>query len=544
MSIKAAENALRKITIHNLQRLRNVTLEFPLAGVTAIIGENGSGKSTVLRALACIYQPKQSISLSQKDYRPSQFFVPYAGYDWSGCRYDAWIEGQDECRSFAKEIGGSWLPNPTTRFHRYVKYIGIGDSIPHIEMDPDAELAAFTREGFWSASDARSRAYLRKVSETLNRNYQEVGRASKTTGALRQFMFADVQDKALGSLNYPSHYMGAGEQKIFDIVREVVQAPKGALILIEEPEVSLHNKAMADLLVFLQQQAEMNALQIVISTHWLGIPAFAQRISFYSLVVDRDTESVRCRSGVSPTDFIAVSGDHANLKRITVWVEDVLARSIVDHIANHLGIREFIKKIHVARSAQNLFSVAAAQVIERDHVDDLLIVGDGDRDTSNDEKHRAMESLIDISDNVPIDGPQDWVGIKRRQAAALISEFAPPGDTNPEDFFFGVATRLNRDGQAPEWLRRDLETVSRIRPQPTGKQAFYELAKVKSDSDNPENVRDELKRLHERFIQEVSRTPEWDAYIAPVASRLMQMCVRHGLIQLPNITDEPEEVAA
>lgn len=531
MTKKKTENALLKLTIHKLQRLRDITLEFAPVGVTAIMGVNGSGKSTALRALACIYQPIRNQSLQQTPYVPADFFVPYDGYDWSGCHFEAWIDGQEESRSFQREENGSWSPNPTNRFQRYVKYIPISDAIPDIERDDQKSAISYSRGDFWDVGSAKQRTFLRKVGETLNRDYSNAGSATKDTGQLKSFMFAEVRDRTLGNLAYPSHYMGAGEQKIFEIVKAVINAPKGSLILIEEPEISLHNKAMRDLMLFLKQQADEKSLQIVISTHWLGITEVADSVAIYSLVVDQDTESVRCRQGVLPTDLVAVSGNRADVRRITVWVEDVLASRFVDHIANHLGIRQFIKKIGIGRSARNLFSIAAALVIEHEHPDEVLIVGDGDRDTTDEEKRRAMERLIHIEDELPLDGPNAWALERRNLAVSLICEFSSPDNINPEDFLLNTARRMDVAGRADQWLQNDLRDVSRMRPAPSGKAAFYQLAQSKSSSDRPEDIRAELERLHERYIQTIQSTQEWRDYIAPVAERLEALCRQHRLIQ-------------
>lgn len=531
-------NAIKKIKVHKLQRLRDIELELPEVGVTAIVGVNGSGKSTVMRALACVFQPQRSIELAQADYKPTRFFMPYEGNDWNGSSYEVWIAGQGESRIFGKE-DGSWLPLPISRFHRYVKLIGIGDSMPDIEREGEAAEIQFQRTDFWVAGDAKLPQFLRKVGETLNRNYTAAGQASKTTG-LARFMYAGLDDRALGALTYPSHYMGAGEQKIFEIVREVLQAPKGALILIEEPEVSLHNKAMNDLLIFLKEQAERKFLQIVISTHWLGIKTWADKLTFFSLNVDRDTDRVTCSKGFAPADQYAISGDREDVRRLTVWVEDVLAKSIVDHLANDLGVKKFIKKIGVARSAQNLFAVAAGLVIDRDVVDDVLIVGDGDRDTSLVEKQRAMQSLIDIKDAIPLGGPREWVEEKRQAAVSLVSEFCSPEDKNPEEFFLAVARILVQKDNGPAWLRKDLSEIDQMRPPPTGKKAFYDLARSKCESEEAEEIKAELARLHARLIQAIAVTEQWADYVKPVAERMLAMCRMHNLIELsPAITLEP-----
>ena len=56
---------IKKIRFHKLKRLRDVTVEFPDKGVVALMGENGSGKSTILHALSCIYKPHKQLQLDK-----------------------------------------------------------------------------------------------------------------------------------------------------------------------------------------------------------------------------------------------------------------------------------------------------------------------------------------------------------------------------------------------------------------------------------------------------------------------------------------------
>lgn len=527
-----SNNAIKKLKIHHLQRLRNIELEFPAVGVTAIVGVNGSGKSTLLRALACVYQPQRNIELVQEDYRPSRYFIGYDGNSWAGSLYEVWVDGHDDSRLFKKE-DAAWEPLPITRLHRYVKFIGIGDAVPHIEKDLGADSLNYLSSEFWEAKDAKLPMFLRKVGETLNRTYSAAGIATKETGLLKRFMYAGLEDRTYGRLTYPSHYMGAGEQKIFEVVREVLQAPKGAMILIEEPEVSLHNKAMNDLLVFLDEQAKKKDLQIVISTHWLGIKTWSNKIAFFTLHVDPTSDIVTCAKGFNPVDQIAISGELSDLKKLTIWVEDELARSIVDHLANKLGLKKFVKKIGVAYSANNLFSVAAGLVIDREVVDDVLIVGDGDVATSHEAKSGVLRRLIDIVEgDVPVDGPSAWVENRRLAAVGLVSEFSSPDNKNPEEFFLAVARDLVHSGGAPDWLRSDVADIDAMRPPPSAKKAFYDLARTKSDSDIPAQVTQELGRLHARLIQTVAESKQWPAYVQPVKDRLLSMCRAHRLIEV------------
>lgn len=525
-------NAINKLHVHKLQRLRDITINLPSIGVTAIVGVNGSGKSTLLRALACVFKPQRNIALEQEDYRPSRFFIGYEGNDWAGSHYDVWIDGQTGSRPFKKDVAG-WLPFAITRFERYVKFIGIGDALPHIERDVGAENLDYQRSDFWAPNDAKLPMYLGKVGQMMSRTYPTAGIAKKEAGALRNFMYAATEDRTLGQMTYPSHYMGAGEQKIFEIVREVLHAPKGAMILIEEPEVSLHNKAMNDLLIFLDEQAGKKELQIVISTHWLGIKDWSEKITVFSLHVNQQTDAVTCNQSFNPADQFAMSGERADVKKLTIWVEDELAKCIVDYLANEIGVKKFVKKIGVAYSANNLFSMAAGLVIDREVVDDVLIVGDGDVATSPREKINRIECLIDlVAEGVPVDGPRAWVEKRRAAALGLVFEFASPENKNPEEFFLTVARDLVKLKKAPKWLIEDVTEIDSMQPVPNAKTAFYHLARMKSDSTVPTHVTQELGRLHARFIQAIAESEQWPAYVQPVKDRLLSMCRAHRLLDV------------
>lgn len=541
-----ANNAITFLKIQHLQRLRNIEIEIPEVGVTALVGVNGSGKSTIIRALACVFQPKQDIQIAQEDYRPQRFFLPHEGCDWNGSKFEIGIKSdQIETREFKKE-NDTWTPLPISRFHRYVKLIGIGDAVPHIERDKDSEALTYEKLDFWQQDkgEKRLRSYLSEIGKIMDRTYPSAGQAKKKTGSVLDFLYASVADRSLGNLSYPSHYMGAGEQKIFEVVREVFLAPRGSLILIEEPEVSLHNKAMSDLLIFLQEQAGKKDLQIVISTHWLGIIGWKNKLKIYSLHVDATSDAITCNTGLSPSGQHALSGLRSDIKKITVWVEDELARKIVDRVANDLNVRQFIKKIGVAYSANNLFSVAAGLVIDRDVVNDVLIVGDGDVATSPEEKQSQLEKRINaVRENMQIDGPIAWVDFKRNQAANFIIEFSSPGNENPESFFLSIANELGAKGAAQQWLAEDLGEIAKMRNNPSPKEALYKLAKMKCDSETPVDITNELGRLHDRLIGAISASERWAPYVEPVAARLKAMCVDLGLIEQKTTQEAVAEIA-
>lgn len=66
----------------SLKNMRKFSINFEPERLTAILGPNGCGKSTVLHALACCYQP---IDESQSiNYKFSYFFPPTTDFNWQG----------------------------------------------------------------------------------------------------------------------------------------------------------------------------------------------------------------------------------------------------------------------------------------------------------------------------------------------------------------------------------------------------------------------------------------------------------------------------
>lgn len=66
---------------------------------------------------------------------------------------------------------------------------------------------------------------------------------------------------------YSEAFAGSGEVAVTSCVVQVLKAAKGTLILLDEPEVSLHPGAQERLLAFLAHRARIRQLQIIFSTH-------------------------------------------------------------------------------------------------------------------------------------------------------------------------------------------------------------------------------------------------------------------------------------
>lgn len=66
---------------------------------------------------------------------------------------------------------------------------------------------------------------------------------------------------------YSDAFAGSGESAATLLVHNILQAPDNSLILLDEPETSLHPRAQQRMLEFLAHQAVRKSIQVVIATH-------------------------------------------------------------------------------------------------------------------------------------------------------------------------------------------------------------------------------------------------------------------------------------
>ena len=101
--------------------------------LTAIMGVNGSGKTTVIHALACAYQPPENGN--GENHKFPDFFIPNTDSLWTGSAFS--IENKKEngttiTRQYTKE-NDRWKPRYNDRPKRNIYYIGIDTCLPEIE---------------------------------------------------------------------------------------------------------------------------------------------------------------------------------------------------------------------------------------------------------------------------------------------------------------------------------------------------------------------------------------------------------------------------
>lgn len=231
-----------------------VVFDFP---VTALVGPNGGGKTTVLGAAACAY----------KEIQPRLFFAK------SGRLDDSMQNWRIEYQLVDKEISADDLVRRTSKFHsrkwyrdalnRQVVVFGVSRTVPaneRVELRKcasnvfaveDAQVERLSA----NVSSAVEKILGKDVSHYTRIKVDERGRVSLLSG--------ETPDGTL----FSEFHFGAGESSIIRMVMEIEALGENCLILIEEIENGLHPVATIRMVEYLVDVANRKKAQAIFTTH-------------------------------------------------------------------------------------------------------------------------------------------------------------------------------------------------------------------------------------------------------------------------------------
>lgn len=383
-----AEPFIRAIRFPNLKNLSSdlrISFEHP---ITAIVGPNGTNKTTILRALEgsplgydlgdhwfetaldqveteaarYIYSYQlptgRSVEViktrvSRSSRRPD-YFETRAPRASDGMTKMPDIEDPKEASYRSKT---RWRPVekevlyldfrhaiPAFDIHFLLNHAGRDNSIErkkalvrrrssHLKRavsEGSASYNFYGRNRVIEAPVSLTGAQLEVVARILGRDYDEI--------TLIGHDLFDVDGRTAliraQSLRYSEAFAGSGEFAAVVLVHELDKAPERALVLLDEPETSLHPRAQEELLRHVADVSLRKKLQVVISTH---SPTLVEKLRPESIKVldigaDGKVQLLAQRSSAREAfNRLGVNSD-----RLTIAVEDVLAREIVLRAARAL----------------------------------------------------------------------------------------------------------------------------------------------------------------------------------------------------------------
>ena len=176
--------------------------------------------------------------------------------------------------------------------------------------------------------------------------------------------------------SYSECFAGSGELAVVNFVLALGNLEDYGLLLLDEPETSLHPGAQEKLTEYLLRLVNEKHIQVIISTH---SPTFVQLLPTEALVVLDETSI-----GVVPRPFPTKASAFERLgvvdqEKVTILVEDKLLKAVVDQAVSRFP-KPLRNKVNVVAAELGVSEMFSNQV--RAHIQagsKVLMVVDGDQ---------------------------------------------------------------------------------------------------------------------------------------------------------------------
>lgn len=425
--IVPSQQKLEKLEVATLKNLKDVELDFTQAPLTAIMGANCSGKTTVLHALACAFSP---LGANAPNYKFPQFFKPNTDSLWSGSDFTIQYShrlGATPPESFVQRYTKAqdrWMPRYEKRPSRYTRFLMIRDSVPEVETISQNSMIHYQKTNLAGQSD---QAIRETAGQILNRTYDQYHSVKYQYGKRRSI------GVSVGALTYPALSMSSGEQRVFRILDAVINSPDYALILIDEIDLFLHQDALQRLLLKLSEHCKGKKKQLIFTTHFPPVAKMYDQMSVMTL--HRAPTKTLAWSGYSHAALRHITGTQE--KPISVFAEDDVAEAIISQVARELRIRPYTNIGHYG-PAVNAFTLGAGMVLSGYPIDNTLIVLDGDILSSRAE--RVGKTCKSCTGNGPAHDEQ------RKRLMTLVRPLWPDAKKSPEQVLHAFLHDLNGKG--------------------------------------------------------------------------------------------------
>lgn len=274
---------LKSIQAVNFRNFPQNTLIHLKSPVSAVVGKNGTGKSTVLFLAGSAYAPpleegksrtkgktfNDFVPDTQKDIIPigSQYGFIYAdGTDHRYIRHvrKAGSESRQGQKEWDKRGDKTERKLKTTIFVGFEKTISNGLLLADYYNLSASAIAKRLDAIGKNATDLSelSSDVVKIIRRVTSRSYKKIQRRTDKYSKLSEYCYGYVVDG-----QYSDIACGSGEISLIRMIDVVSSAPGNSLILLDEPENGVHQTAQAVFLEFLFKEALEKSHQIIFTTH-------------------------------------------------------------------------------------------------------------------------------------------------------------------------------------------------------------------------------------------------------------------------------------
>lgn len=364
-------NVIKSMHVQGLRSHTNTLIDFQNS-VTAFCGFNGTGKSTLLQ-LAAVgfvspdhgkgYIIPSFIKDNRLDVKP---FTEDARIEYQ------YLQGKQTPQVLTISRGSSRWQGYQRRPARYVLIAGVSFYIPKIEQ---RDFIVRNMRNWTVAATIPAQHEVRTwISRILNYGYTNVDINTVNDGRSS----GELVSLGRQSTIYSEAHMGYGEGRTSALIAQVETMPEKSLILVEEPEASLHPSAQYELGQYFVDVSFRRGHQIILTTHSEYILKALPSTSHVYL--HRENDEIRPLYGLTSTEAnsLLTAGHDKSMHLI---VEDECAQAIVTEMirkfdANFLMAVEIspvgkdggigVSQIKTAMQLLNRTGIVCAAVLDGD----------------------------------------------------------------------------------------------------------------------------------------------------------------------------------
>ncbi|WP_163920061.1 AAA family ATPase [Photobacterium sp. Alg240-V54] len=399
------KNQLEYLNIRHFRQFsQNLSINFdhPL---TILVGKNGAGKSTLLKLVKSMAKgrtPNNYFFETEWDKFNDQgvsefsYKLDNVAYKEINTQHFSWVFAKDEQslnsnkeikdyleqnnngKSYSKIVDiefksliGSFEKN--TFFDNQTSKADLKSKVDYakrVTKKVQQSIDTKTNNGKKARVINVSQSNVEIINDILGKNYTEIKIIehkffSGTWGTSIIFNSMDVYSEANS---------GSGEFIVANIVNKLSSIPSGSLLLLDEPELSLHSGAQKKLFSFFLDLIIKKKIQIIISTHSQSFVEHIPSICVKNFISNQSGKTI-IEQGVNylnAFDNLGVSFDC-----VSIIVEDDLAKKILDKVA--LSER-LDKQFNIRYFSGGASSIKTSLITTFSKVDDAekFIVFDGD----------------------------------------------------------------------------------------------------------------------------------------------------------------------
>lgn len=307
--------------------------------ITAIVGKNGTGKTTLLHLAGCSYASDKKgksfnyfIPESQKDHMPddSKYGFVYKNNSESENNF-VWYEKRHEWDRRGKN----------NRAKRNILFIGFPKTIANPSVfknyfDITDKALNDRLESVGTETEKLNDKLVNKISEIVGKTYNSIERRCDKYSLLCENCPGYIIDG-----QYSDLACGAGEIGIIRMLDLINNAPENSLIIIDEPEVAIHPSVQHKLLEFFIEISLGKSVQFIFTTHSYFILKYLNPDSI--ILLEKNLENkIIAKNANSSIAFENISDQ--NIYKLEAFVEDSVAADMLNTIfKDDVSIRNQIK---------------------------------------------------------------------------------------------------------------------------------------------------------------------------------------------------------